>query len=675
MKRVLFVGENPIGTTGNSNMLAAMLKRLDMDKYAPACLVTGNVAPTPILFDPLPYTVVDASMPDDHWGNRRLISLIQSADFDYLCMVGVDFWRYMQAWNVIRQLRDAKKFKWICIFPYDLWRIRPSWIKYLNALDYPCVYSQYGYDALKPHVPRIRYYRPELNGWEMFAPVKNKMATRKEVFPNVSDDKTIFGFIGKNQIRKSPELLIKAFMEAKKKTPDIVLYLHTEMDHLYNLKQIAQDCGAKDGDLITKQQGVSYDRAKMPTIYNALDCVINCSMQEGLSWTPLEAMACGVPVIASDTTAQAELIRGVGEIVPCNDVSFVPMTGENGPVTIESRACGTNDIAQAIIDVAENKNLREAMSVKGLQRAKEWFAGTDDINNLLADAGKRIKRPKKIPAVLFAQHSSAGDVLMTTRCFKGIKERHPEMPLVYMTQKVFAGVVFGNPYIDEIIEWDGRLLKQYEVVYNPHGEKILHGGFNNLDVPLYSMYPYFTNVEPDEMFIDPVKPKVHPCQLLSISTGDNVEDYIVVHTTGGSQKYRSYPHMDIVLKNIGIPIVQLGGATDLRCKSDLDLCGKLTWQESAWVMKHAKAAVVVDSFLSHLAGAVGTDAVVIYGPAPARVVAPKVQHGAKIVNIQPDMLAVCQSMSHCWGRQPQCNSPCINTISPITVRKALEGLL
>jgi len=325
------------------------------------------------------------------------------------------------------------------------------------------------------------------------------------------------------------------------------------------------------------------------------------------------------------------------------------------------------------------------MSIKGLQRAKEWLDGTDDINDLLAIAGKRAKPAKKIQAVLFAQHSSAGDVLMTTQCFKGIKERHPDMPLVYMTQKVFAGVVFGNPYIDEIIEWDERHLKAYAVVYNTHGEHILKGGFNSLDVTLHSMYPYFTNVEPDEIFISPVKPTISDPNAKKPDTlppgvrwkgvRPLPDEYIVAHTTGGSKKYRSYPHMDMVLRDIGLPVVQLGGPSDLRCKSDIDLCGKLTWQESAWVMKHAKAAVVIDSFLSHLAGAVGTDAVVIYGPAPARVVAPKAQYDAKIVNIQPDMLAVCKSMSHCWGTIPTCQSPCINSISPMKIRKELLRLL
>jgi ADP-heptose:LPS heptosyltransferase len=201
------------------------------------------------------------------------------------------------------------------------------------------------------------------------------------------------------------------------------------------------------------------------------------------------------------------------------------------------------------------------------------------------------------------------------------------------------------------------------VVYNPHGDHILHGGFNNLDVTLYSMYPYFCKVKPDDIWIDTVQPVV-----------ELPEEYIVVHTTGGDARHRMYPHMAKVVKGLDVSIVQLGGPHDVLCHGALDLRGKLSFRESAWVMKHARAAVVVDSFLSHLAGAVGTDAVVLYGPAPARVVGPKAQ-GCKVVDLQPDMLAVCQSMSHCWGSRSSCQSPCIHSISPGKVRKALEGLL
>ena len=671
-KRVLFVGENPLGTSGNANMLAAILSDLDHDKYQAACFVVNETNPSAVLFDPLPYTLVNGTNAQDYWGTQRLISLIQETEFDYLCMVGIDFWNYLLPWKAIRQLRNAKRFKWIAIFPYDLWKVQKRWVNYLNDLDYPCVYSQYGYDALKPYIPKLRYYRPRLNGWELFVPYDKEARSkaRQEVFPTVQKNKTIFGFVGKNQIRKSPERLVKAFLEAKKVNPEIVLYLHTNMDGYHNLQQIAQDAGAESGDLVAKQPGISYDRKKMPLIYNSMDCLVNCSMQEGLSWTPLEAMLCGTPVIASDTTAQTELVKDAGFMVPCKDISYIPMGWVDRNDSVESNACRVNDIRDALLAV-DNLD-RKDMILHSLNVSKNWVSGVSNINDLLQEAGKRRKPEKKIEAVLFAQHSSAGDVLITTQCFKGIKERHPDLPLVYMTQKAFAGVVFDNPYLDEIIEWDERHLKRYEVVYNPHGEHILHGGFNSLDVTLHSMYPYFVGVEPDDIFISPTPPSNDIMEMMS---GTNEKDrYIVVHTTGGSKEYRTYSYMTQVIKNLKIPVVQLGGPNDLRCPGAIDFCGKLTWRESAWLMQYAKAAVVVDSFISHLAGAVGTNAVVIYGPAPPRVVQPKAQ-GCKIINLKPDMLKVCKNMTHCWGRNQQCNTPCINTISPLIVKKALEGLL
>jgi len=154
-----------------------------------------------------------------------------------------------------------------------------------------------------------------------------------------------------------------------------------------------------------------------------------------------------------------------------------------GKSEVESKACKVKDIKNAILKVAVDPDLRKQMSVKGIERAGQWLEGVGNINDLL-DATAKVKVRSKIQKVLFAQHSSAGDVLMTTQCFKGIKERHPNMDLVYMTQRVYQDIVEGNPYVDEIIDWDERLLRRYQVIYNPHGEHILKGGFNNLDVTL-----------------------------------------------------------------------------------------------------------------------------------------------------------------------------------------------
>lgn len=676
MKKILFVGEHPLGVAGNSHMMAAILSQVDTEKYQISCFVSGQPNMARMAFQPFPFTVINAEEENDRWGQNKLLRLLSQLDFDILCMVGLDIWRYAQIFVKIDTLRKHKGFKWAFIFPYDLQQIREDWLGLIRMFDFPCVYSQYGKNMLQGYIPNIKYFRPLLFQSEIFkrfSPDERKKA-RTDCFPNISQDQFIFGYVGINQVRKDPQRLIKAFFQAKKECPEIVLYLHTGMESgVFNLKQISIDYGATTGDLLTKRENAVYPTEEMVKIYNTMDCLVNCSMQEGLSWTVLEAMLCGVPVIGSDTTAQTEIIKNAGLMVPCQELSYVPLNSEAGRTWIDAKACKVKDIKNAMVKVASDKNLRQKMSADGLRKAQNWLAGVSDINEVLKEATEPVKSRSiaipKINKILFMQHSSAGDVLMTTQCFKGIKKKHPGMKFVFMTPKQYQDIVEGNPYLDEIVDWDEIASKRYTVIYNPHGEKILRGGWNNLDIRLHDMYSYFCEVKRDKIYVEQVNPELPNLP----------KDYIVVHSTGGQIEYRCYKHIDMATKNLPFPLVQIGGSLDLVCRNaKLDLRTKLSFRESAWVMAHAKAAICIDSFVSHLAGAVGTPAIVLFGPAPSRVTGPRNDAG-NIICIGPEMLKVCPILSHCWGQPPpgkhKCTSPCINSINPQKVRKALLELL
>lgn len=671
LKNILFIGDNPAIASGNGNMLSAILVQLNTDIYKPACFVSGSRTTDPFITPR--FNIISAEEPNDDFGSKKLLGILMSSHIDYLVMVGLDIWRYAHIFKQILAIKRKKSFCWIAIFPYDSFAIRKDWIEWINSVDIPCVYSQYGYDLLKDHVPNLRYYKPSMwSGdvvYEQYEPEK-RTNIRHEYFKEVSDSQFVIGCVAQNQIRKDIPKLIGAFLLAKKENLDLVLYLHTEFDKgWYNLKQMALDMGAKTGDIISKKQGVIYSEKQMVEVYNSIDCLVNCSAQEGLSWTVLQAMACGVPIIGSRTTSQTELIKGAGTLITPKEVTYIPVITKSGDSHINSLTCSTDDIKQAILDVAGDVNLQNEMRKAGLKRSKEWLSDVSDINDILELKQAKPKSISKIEKILFAQHSAAGDVLMTTQCFKGIKERHKNMKLVYMTQRQFQDIVNDNPYVDEIIDWNENLLNEYEIVYNPHGEHILPGGFNSLDVKLYSMYPYFCNVDADEMFIKEAKPDI-----------ELPKEYIIVHTTGGDPIYRTYPHMDMAVKNISLPVVQIGGGSDMVChEAELDLRGKLSWREAAWVMKRAKAAVVIDSYPSHLAGALGTPVVVLYGPSPERVVGPQVKDEDDYIALEPDMLKVCKSMTRCWGLRNRqinkCMSSCINSISPEKVRNALKHLI
>ena len=683
MKSVLFIGENPLGTTGCSHMMASLLNQVDYSQFHITCFSIGDGLEIPT--EKAKYITVPAPrQQDDPWAVQPLFKLLQQHTFDIICFIGLDIWRYAQFFNPLNQIRQRTKCKILALFPYDLPYIREDWVKWIKFFDVPLVYSKFGENILKPHIPIIQYFRPPLHRSDIFKPYdkEKRLQIRRTVFRAIHDDTFVFGFVGQNQLRKEPQKLVHAFANVKKRIihdndmqvfgenqKSVGLYLHTELDKgFFNLRQAIIDYGFSDGDIYSKPHDIVLEHKKMPDIYNMIDCLVNCSMQEGLSFTPLEAMLCGTPVIATDTTAQTEIVKEAGVLVPCKMDSFLSLITTNGESWVDTKTCNVADIEHAMLSMLKDEERRQAAIKLGFKRADEWLDGVSDINNTLNDvlSDKHITSIKRKPEVLFAQHSSAGDVLMSTQCFKGIKERHRNKKLVYMTQKQFQGVVKDNPYIDEIIDWDDSKILEYSIVYNPHGEKILPGGFNNGDVPLYAMYPYFCKVKADDIFIVCDKPK--------IALPDK---YIVVHTTGGQKEYRTYTHMDMVVKPLNYSIVQLGGSGDLVChEADLDLRGKLTFTESAYVMKRAIGAIVIDSFLSHLAGAVGTPVVILYGPAPARVVGP-LGDADRIINIQPNKLDACPILTSCWGQpgKHQCIRPCIETINPSTIRKALLNLI
>jgi glycosyltransferase involved in cell wall biosynthesis len=67
-------------------------------------------------------------------------------------------------------------------------------------------------------------------------------------------------------------------------------------------------------DAIVQLQGIP--ESEMPLLYNGCDLLLFPSFYEGFGWPPLEAMACGLPVVTSNAAALQEVI---GEVSPMAD--------------------------------------------------------------------------------------------------------------------------------------------------------------------------------------------------------------------------------------------------------------------------------------------------------------------------------------------------------------------
>ncbi|MEW6606640.1 MAG: glycosyltransferase family 1 protein [bacterium] len=87
----------------------------------------------------------------------------------------------------------------------------------------------------------------------------------------------------------------------------------------------------------------------LPLLYNAAEVFVYPSIFEGFGIPPLESMACGTPVITSNTSSFPEVVGDAGVTVSPHSV---------------------DDIAKAIYDVLSNPQMQKRLSEKGIERAK-----------------------------------------------------------------------------------------------------------------------------------------------------------------------------------------------------------------------------------------------------------------------------------------------------------------
>ncbi|TCW40349.1 glycosyltransferase involved in cell wall biosynthesis [Thermohydrogenium kirishiense] len=149
-------------------------------------------------------------------------------------------------------------------------------------------------------------------------------------------------YIGNLKPHKNITNLIKAI---KKINQEIMLVINGESNEILN-KII------KENNLENKVKFIGYvDDDDLPALYNLAELFVYPSLYEGFGLPPLEAMACGCPVITSNTSSLPEVVGEAGIMV--------------NPYNVE-------EIARAIDLVLLNENLRREMIEKGLKQAKKF---------------------------------------------------------------------------------------------------------------------------------------------------------------------------------------------------------------------------------------------------------------------------------------------------------------
>ena len=179
---------------------------------------------------------------------------------------------------------------------------------------------------------------------EKFKPLNNKEI--REAKQKYSLNFPFILYIGTLEPRKNIPSLIKAFYKLKKKTLQYKLVITGKKGWKY--KEIFETI-----DKLNLQNDVVFtgyvSDEDLPALYNAADLFVYPSIYEGFGLPPLEAMACGTPVITSNTSSLPEVVGDAGIMIdPCN----------------------VDGLADAMYEVLTKAGLRANMIKKGLERAE-----------------------------------------------------------------------------------------------------------------------------------------------------------------------------------------------------------------------------------------------------------------------------------------------------------------
>ena len=122
----------------------------------------------------------------------------------------------------------------------------------------------------------------------------------------------------------------------------------------------------------------------MGEIYGMTDCLVHATMGEGFCLPVLEAMACGIPVIASKNSSLPEVVGDAGILVECDPE---PWFTREGWVHHRTRISALRDAMELVF---KDEELRGKLARRGLERASEftWEKACEEMKKAIEKAMK-----------------------------------------------------------------------------------------------------------------------------------------------------------------------------------------------------------------------------------------------------------------------------------------------
>jgi glycosyltransferase involved in cell wall biosynthesis len=201
-----------------------------------------------------------------------------------------------------------------------------------------------------------------------FKPVQKTVELR-QMFGFEEEDKIIL-YVGSEEPRKNFSTLIHSFNKLKENMDNLKLLKVGNANYPgsrdWAVKQLQSLGHLKDVVFLD-----SVVEETLPKIYNIADVFVFPSLYEGFGLPPLEAMACGTPVVCSATTSLPEVVGDAALVIdPLN----------------------SDQISDEIRRILSDEDLQSELSRKGQERAKmfDWERPAQQMTKIYEIIGERI---------------------------------------------------------------------------------------------------------------------------------------------------------------------------------------------------------------------------------------------------------------------------------------------
>ena len=244
----------------------------------------------------------------DQYFNRSMSKRLKDFKADRFIVLLDTFMLY--PWFLQVDTSPAKTFFY---FPSDGGGGMPKGcIDILNKIDQPIAMAQFGQKQVKDYYNKDVKHIPHCVDSKGFYPLEKEerdKLRKKWGF----EDKFIVGVVARNQPRKNLDRTIKAMRLIADKIPNAILFLHLDPNDpaqpMWRIPDLVKKFNLENRVVYSGMSAFNgFPQGEMNNVYNVMDCFLLTTSGEGFGIPIIEAMACEIPVVATDYTTTPELV-------------------------------------------------------------------------------------------------------------------------------------------------------------------------------------------------------------------------------------------------------------------------------------------------------------------------------------------------------------------------------